>query len=139
MTKLKLKIEIKSYEVSEFTRLTNLTRGSIMWRNVVGDAINWPMGLAVAPAINLKTLSAAKVPAGTHWDQFEGSALSLLWPFEALILSLVFLAKMVWFGLRTWEWRFGKSAEFGGGRVIQRKVAAWLQLMGGSGERQLWW
>lgn len=94
---------------------------------MVGDATNWPMGLAVAPAINLKTLSAAKDPAGIHRDQLAAS------PFEALTLipSLAFLAKRVWFGVRTAKGRFGKSAELGGGRAT-----AWIQFMGGVSERQ---
>lgn len=41
--------------------------GSTECKNVVGDDMNWPMGLAVALEINLNTLSAA-IPLVGNWE-----------------------------------------------------------------------
>jgi hypothetical protein len=53
---------------------------------VVGEEMNWPMGLAVAPEINLNILSPDKAPMGNRLTQLLVSPeLST----EALTLKLV--------------------------------------------------
>lgn len=48
----------------------NLILGSTECKNVVGDDMNWQMGLEVAPAIDFKTFSAEKTFLGNHFSQF---------------------------------------------------------------------
>ena len=67
--------------------------GSTEWRNVEGEDTYWPMGLAVAPAINRRTLSAAKAPVGNRLTQSPVPLLSLA-ETEALIIKLVFLFRL---------------------------------------------
>lgn len=103
---------------------------------MVGEDTNWPMGLAVALAINLKTLSAAKELEGSQREY--QSADSPFPSFEALIRKVVFLAfaaaNKVFFGTGNAQWfRFGKCARLegkGGDGIATKRKVAWLQLMG---------
>lgn len=67
-------------------KFTNLILGSTECKKVVGEDMNWAMGLAVAPEISLKILSAAKAPLENWFNQFPVSP--VLSP-EALILELL--------------------------------------------------
>lgn len=83
--------------------------------------MNWLMGLAVAPAIDRKILSAAKAPLGNHLSHFSVPASSL---FEARTLKLVFFPT----GLKTnfqyteaptvREFRVEIEGKFGGTRDL---------------------
>lgn len=111
---------------------------------MVGDDTNWPMGLVVAPAINRRTLSAAREPAGTHLDQFGGPPLlsPSFFAEEALIGRVAFLRdKRGLFGGKKVEGSFVKGMKVLGlegakterdgcvGKGEKWKVA-WLQFMG---------
>jgi hypothetical protein len=65
---------------------TNLILGSTECKNVVGEEMNWPMGLAVAPEINLNILSPDKAPVGNRLTQL---LVSPELSSEALTLKLV--------------------------------------------------
>jgi hypothetical protein len=65
---------------------TNLILGSTECKNVVGEEMNWPMGLAVAPEINLNILSPDKAPMGNRLTQL---LVSPELSSEALTLKLV--------------------------------------------------
>lgn len=68
------------------------------------------MGLAVAPEISLRTLSAERAPVGNHFTQFPVAPLSLA---EALVRRVIFFA--------AWRVLFGERRSLGFGRVWERK------------------
>lgn len=60
---------------------------------MVGDDMNWQMGLEVAPAIDFKTFSAEKTFLGNHFSQFPVPPPPSSKFAEQLIM-----------GLRVWRW-----------------------------------
>jgi hypothetical protein len=68
------------------------------------------MGLAVAPEISLRTLSAEIAPVGNHFTQFPVAPLSLA---EALLRRVIFFTG--------WRTLFGERRGLGYGRVWERK------------------
>ena len=71
--------------------ITNLILGSKECKKVVGDDMYWQMGLEVAPAINLRTLSAETKFLGNHLSHFPVplpvSVVHLIWGFTRVPFS----------------------------------------------------
>lgn len=104
---------------------TNLILGSTECKKVVGEEMNWQMGLEVAVEINLKTLSAAKPPVGNQRTQFPASPLLL--PVDALTSKFLFFEIKRKLGDLLQYERRGKQLGCFGGKFKIRVAVGWIR------------